>query len=113
MTVVERDMWVDVCRLEQLTPERGVAALVEGEQVALFHLRGGEVLAVGNHDPFSGANVMSRGLVGSVGSRVVIASPVYKHRFDLRTGLSLDDPDVVLRTFTTRVADGVVQVLAT
>lgn len=110
MTTLHTDVWIDVCGIEQLTPERGVAALVAGEQIALFLLRDGMVLAVGNHDPFSGANVMSRGIVGSAGERLIVASPIYKHRFDLCTGVSLDDPDVALPIFMARVTEGVVQV---
>lgn len=104
--------WVDVCPSSALTPERGVAAIVDGEQVAVFLLRTGDVLAVGNRDPFSGANVLARGILGSVADRVVVASPVYKHRFDLRTGESLDDGAVRLPTFPARVEQGVVQVAA-
>ena len=30
--------WIPVCRIDALTPDRGVAALVDGEQVAIFLL---------------------------------------------------------------------------
>ena len=59
---------------------------------------------------FSGAFVMSRGLVGSKGETPKVASPVYKQTFDLRTGECLDDPSVALRTFAVRVVDGRVEV---
>ncbi len=48
--------------------------------------------AVDNVDPFSGASVLSRGIVGDAGGVPTVASPVYKQRFDLRTGRCLDDP---------------------
>ena len=103
--------WVDVCRIDQLTPNRGVAALLGDQQVAVFHLSpGDEVLAVDNLDPFSGAAVMSRGIVGSVGDVVTVASPIFKQRFDLRSGRCLDDEGVAVSTFPTRVVDGAVQV---
>ena len=80
----------------QLIPERGIAALVEGEPVALFLLDDGTVHAVGHRDPFSNANVMARGIVGSVGAgedyRNTVASPMYKHVFDLATGECLTEP---------------------
>lgn len=86
--------WVPVCRVADLVPERGVAALVDGEQVALFRLVDGRVLAVQQRDPFSGAHVLSRGIVGTrtVDGEVVptVASPMYKQVFDLRTGRCLD-----------------------
>ena len=97
------DTWIDVCALDQLLPGRGVAALVHGEQVALFRVGPDEVLAISNHDPFSGAFVLSRGLVGSVGDEITVASPVYKQRFALVTGRCVDDPDVVVPVHPVRI----------
>lgn len=82
--------WTRVCALTDLVPERGVAALVEGVQVALFRLDDDHVLAVQQHDPFSGANVLSRGLVGSVGDVLVLSSPMFKQVWALATGECLD-----------------------
>ena len=99
--------WTRVCRSDELTPDRGVAALVEDQQVAIFRLSAGdEVVAVGNVDPFSGAGVLARGIVGSRGDVVTVASPVYKQRFDLRTGRCLDDDTVAVPVFGVRVVDG-------
>src|SRR5262245_22745303 len=67
--------WIDVCGLDDLVPGRGVAALVGGEQIAVFLLADGSVVAVDNLDPFSGANVLARGIVGSSGDVVTLASP--------------------------------------
>ncbi|WP_265520115.1 nitrite reductase small subunit NirD [Oerskovia flava] len=110
--------WVQVCLLRDLEVERGVAALVEGEQVALFRLTDGTVCAVQQRDPFSGANVMSRGIVGSRGGVPTVAGPMYKQVFDLRTGRCLDpvgfdpvggsSPDLASRAVEVR--DGVVHV---
>jgi nitrite reductase (NADH) small subunit len=103
--------WVPVCELEDLVPERGVAALVEGRQIALFRVMPeNEVLAIANRDPFSNANVLARGIVGSVGDTVVVASPMYKQHFDLRAGRSLEDPDITVETFPTRIARGLVEI---
>ncbi len=63
-----------VCRLEQVPVERGVAALVDGEQVALFRTADGSVHALANRDPFSGAMVLSRGIVGSRGEAATVAA---------------------------------------
>ena len=104
--------WVSVCRVDQLRVDVGVAALVRGEQVALFRLDVEEIRAIGNLDPYSRANVLSRGIVGSRGEAVFVASPMYKQPFDLRTGRCLDDPAVSVPTFDVRVVDGAVQVLA-
>lgn len=80
----------DVCGLDALVPERGAAALVDGVQVALFRLADDTVLAVQNRDPFSGANVVARGIVGSVGDTPTVTSPMHKQVWDLRTGECLD-----------------------
>jgi NAD(P)H-dependent nitrite reductase small subunit len=103
--------WVPVCELVDLVPQRGVAALVEGRQIALFRLLPeNEVLAIANRDPFSEASVLARGIVGSLGDAVVVASPMYKQHFDLRAGRSVEDPSVAVDTFRTRVRDGVVEI---
>lgn len=118
--------WLTVCRLDDLPPERGAAALVPDEvdgapvltQVALVRLLDDTVLAVQQHDPFSDAHVMARGIVGT--RRVddedvpTLASPMHKQVFDLRTGRCLDpagkqpvagrSPD--LRTWPVQVLDG-------
>lgn len=99
--------WTRVCALEDLTPDRGVAALVDGRQVAVFRLSpDDEVVAIDNRDPFSGASVLSRGIVGSRREVVTVASPVYKQRFDLRTGRCLDDDAVAVPVRGVRVVDG-------
>jgi nitrite reductase (NADH) small subunit len=105
--------WVDVCDLRTLPLDRGVCALVGGEQVALFRVSpDGELFAVSNYDPFSKAFVLSRGIVGSKGNAVKVASPIYKNGFCLSTGRSLDNPDVHLTTYAVRVVRGRVQVRA-
>ncbi|SKC34898.1 nitrite reductase small subunit NirD [Krasilnikoviella flava] len=93
--VVDGPGWTAVCPLDALAPERGAAALVTGSdgeerQVALFRLLDGTVCAVQQLDPYSGANVMSRGIVGTRGGTPTVASPVYKQVFELHTGRCLD-----------------------
>jgi nitrite reductase (NADH) small subunit len=99
-----------VCRYDVLLPERGVAALIGDVQIALFRTHDGSVFALGNQDPFSGANVMSRGIVGSRGDVPTVASPMFKQVFDLRTGACLDDPSVSLPVYDVQVVDGQVTV---
>ena len=94
-TETVRPGWVRVCALGDLEVERGRAALLGGTQIALFLLRGadgadGRVHAVSNFDPYSRANVISRGIVGTRGDAPTVASPMYKQVFDLRTGVCLD-----------------------
>ncbi len=105
--------WVEVCRLDDLAPERGAAALVAGHQVALVRTFDDAVYAVQQLDPYSGAYVISRGIVGTRGDAPTVASPMYKQVFDLRSGECLDgagsQPDP-LRTWPVEVRDGAVHV---
>jgi nitrite reductase (NADH) small subunit len=97
------DDWITVCDLGRLLPGRGVAALLPGgRQAAVFRDRAGELYAIDNRDPFSGAAVLSRGLTGSHRGRPYVASPLLKQRFDLRTGECLDDATVRVRTYAVR-----------
>jgi len=102
---------IPVCRLADLLPDRGVAALLDDdEQVALFRTADDTVYALSNVDPFSGAAVLSRGLVGELGGVPVVASPMHKQHFDLRTGSCVDDPAVSVAVFPVRVEDGTILV---
>jgi nitrite reductase (NADH) small subunit len=99
--------WVEVCALDDLIMDRGVCALVGTRQVAVFRVSPDDRLyALSNFDPFSGAFVMSRGIVGSKGDTPKVTSPVFKQAFDLSTGRCLDDPSVELLTFPVRAVDG-------
>jgi len=113
MTMSEVVTWTAVCAIEQLTPERGVAALVDGEQVALFRTHDDSLYAIGNQDPFTGAFVLSRGIVGSRGGRPTVASPLYKQVFDLTSGQCLDSPELSVPTYPVRCRDGMVEVTTT
>nr|AQT39194.1 NirD [Streptomyces sp.] len=99
--------WVAVCALDDLTPGRGVAALLpDGGQAALFVDRAGRAYAIDNRDPFTGAQVLSRGLTGSATGRPFVASPLLKQRFDLATGDCLDDPSVSVPAYRVRTRSG-------
>ena len=105
--------WVAVCRLDDLAPERGAAAIVAGVQVALFRTIDDTVYAVQQLDPYSGAHVVSRGIVGSRGDAPTVASPMYKQVFDLRSGECLDTvgrEPTTLDSWAAVVRDGVVHV---
>jgi nitrite reductase (NADH) small subunit len=105
--------WTAVCRYDDLQPERGVAALIGGEQVALFRTFGGALYGIGNQDPFTGAFVLSRGIVGTRGDIPTVASPLHKQVFDLRTGACLDDEAAAVPVFPVRERDGQVEVRVT
>ncbi|CAN5717993.1 nitrite reductase small subunit NirD [soil metagenome] len=105
-------VWTTACRVDHLIPGRGVGVLLDdGTQAALFRLDDGSLHAVGNVDPFSGAAVLSRGIVGDRVGRSVVQSPIKKQAFALDDGACLDDPAVSVPVYPTRTTDdGYVQV---
>jgi nitrite reductase (NADH) small subunit len=105
--------WFDICSYAGLTPERGACAMVDGTQVAIFRTFDGGLYALSNLDPFSGAYVLSRGILGTRDEAPTVASPMYKQVFDLRTGACLDDPRVALPTFPVRRSGDRVEVALT
>ena len=104
--------WTTACAYDHLIPGRGVGVLLpDGTQVALFRLDDGSLRAMGNIDPFSGAAVLSRGIVGDRAGRSMVQSPIKKQAFALDDGRCLDDPEVWLPVYPARLtADGQVQV---
>ena len=95
--------WTAVCATADILPDTGVCALVEGRHVAVFRLGADQYFAIDNLDPKSGASVLSRGLLGNLGERLVVASPIYKNHFDLATGECLEAPEHSVRAHAVRV----------
>ncbi len=109
---IQLENWTAICTLDEIVPNTGVCALVGSEQVAVFHVATDEqrVYAIGNYDPNSGAAVLSRGMIGNLGDRIVVASPIYKQHFDLATGECLEAPEHSVASYRTRVEGGKVWV---
>lgn len=103
--------WTSVCDFSELWPNIGVGALVNGRQIAIF-LIGETLYALDNFDPASGANVLSRGIVGDAKGECVIASPLYKHHYSLVSGRCLEDSAKSVNVYPARVLDGRVWVNA-
>ena len=103
--------WYCVCPLTAVPSHTGVTALVNGEQIAVFRV-GERLYALDNHDPFSGANVISRGIIGDKAGVLKVASPVYKQSFALEDGRCLDDENVRLRVWPIRANGETIEVLA-
>ena len=110
-----KDNWQDICHIDAIIPNAGRCALVNGEQVAIFRVRksgNDELYAIHNHDPISKANVLSRGIIGSILERVVVASPIYKQHFCLKTGECLEDETATVKTYQVRIENEMVQLSA-
>ena len=103
--------WVAVSKLKDIVPDTGVCALVNGRQIEVFRLGGDgddSVYAIDNLDPFSKANVLSRGIVGDLKGELVVASPIYKQHFNLATGQCLEEAEVRVAVHAVRVDGGMV-----
>lgn len=102
--------WKTVCKETDLISNVGVAAMFEGKQIAIFYMPNTDkkVYALSNWDPFSKANVLSRGLLGSVGEKLVVASPIYKQHFELETGQCLEE-DISINCWSVQLVNGEVQ----
>lgn len=109
--VTDATAWTTICPLSAIIPDTGVGALVGEKQVAVFRLLPNDQLyAISAHDPFSGANVLARGIVGDREGVPIVASPIYKQAFDLRTGSCLDDDAVQIPIYPVRLNEGMVEV---
>jgi nitrite reductase (NADH) small subunit len=107
------EQWQALCSRHDLVANSGVVAWHQGAQVALFHLpdtQGQTLYALDNRDPKSGANVIGRGIVGSLKGDLVIASPLYKQHFRLADGSCLEYPEQSLRVWPVRLNGDLVEI---
>lgn len=106
--------WIKIAPLDALVPNTGIAALVNGEAVALFYLpaENPSLYAIDNFDPIGDASVLSRGMVGDIRGELVVASPLYKQHFSLSSGRCLEDDSQAVRVWPVRVDKGTVLIQA-
>ena len=103
--------WINICDNTDLVAGTGICALVGNEQVAIFKTRKEQsVYAIGNYDPIGKANVLSRGIQGSIGDELVVASPLYKQHFTLVSGQCIEDSNVSVKSYPARIEAGKIQV---
>ncbi|MEH6626267.1 MAG: nitrite reductase small subunit NirD [Motiliproteus sp.] len=105
--------WTSICKLQDIAPNTGVCALVNGKQVAVFRLANNDALyAVGNFDPAGQANVLSRGLIADLDGVISVASPLYKHHYCLESGACKEDEALSVPTYQVRLKEGLVEIAA-
>ena len=103
--------WIPVCAFNNIYIGTGVCALIEGKQIAIFRPSEKEqVFAIDNMDPFSRSNVLSRGIICEHKEQLWVASPLKKQRFNLADGSCLENEDVSVATYKTRVKEGNIEV---
>ncbi|MDO6425818.1 nitrite reductase small subunit NirD [Thalassotalea sp. 1_MG-2023] len=106
------EQWINVCKPDDLIDNAGVCALInDNQQVALFSLpsQPERVFAITNYDPIGSANVLYRGIVGCQNGEPIVASPLYKQQYSLRTGKCIQE-ETAVTCFKTRIAEGYVQI---
>ena len=107
---ISSTQWQTICHERDLIGNTGVCALFNHTQVAIFLCRAsGKLYAVDNFDPIGRANVMSRGIMGTIGDKPIVASPLYKQRFSLESGECLDDTQWHIKTYPVRNHQGDIQ----
>jgi nitrite reductase (NADH) small subunit len=103
--------WQDVCGVDDLQPNSGVCALVDGLQIAIFYMvKDQAVYAIHNYDPIGKANVLSRGLIGDTKGEPMVASPLFKQHFSLKTGVCAEDEQVAVPAYPVRITNGRVEI---
>ncbi|MBU2977588.1 nitrite reductase small subunit NirD [Alteromonas sp. C1M14] len=106
-------LWHDICAESELISNSGICALIDDQQIAIFTLdlaEGRTLYAVSNWDPVGKANVIYRGIIGSVGSEPVVASPLYKEHYSLISGRCMENDGVSLMVYDAQIVDGRVQI---
>ncbi len=99
--------WQTVCSKRDLVPDSGIAVWTEQGPVAVFYVPdvAPGLFAIGHYDPIGKANVLARGIVGDIKGEPVVASPLYKQHFSLRSGQCLEDENVSVPVYPVRLED--------
>ena len=102
-----RESWTPVAPAASIPPGDYATVEIDGQLVAVFNING-EYLAIDDVCTHDG-----EGLAGGELDGEVIVCPRHGARFSLRTGAVLGPPAYEpVRTYRTRVADGMVEVRA-
>ena len=94
--------FIQVCSTNDLVKNSGVAALINDTQVALFYIND-EVYALNNYDPIGKANVMSRGMIGDLKGELMVAAPLQKQHYSLKTGVCMDIEGVSIPSYEAKI----------
>lgn len=98
--------WVEVCRADEIDPEDVIGVTRDGADYAIYRSADDEIHATDGHCTHEQV-LLCDGLVIDG----VIECPKHNGRFDYTTGAALGVPvTVALRTYPTRVVDGVVSI---
>lgn len=105
--------WQTICKTSDLVKNSGVCALLDDEQqIAIFQTHDDQAYAISNWDPAGNANVLYRGLIGDSNGEIYVASPLYKERYALTSGQCLDNDELSVTSYPTRIINEDVQICA-
>lgn len=108
--------WLAVGQASDLVAFSGIGAAIPQQEgslsVAIFWLPGEatELYALSNYCPFSGVHILARGIVGDLGGEPVVASPLHKEHFSLRTGICIEDPAMQVAVWPVRLRGDILEV---
>lgn len=100
--------WHNIGTIDTLVANSGVCALVNNQQIAIFYIPQSStpVFAISNYDPIGKANVLSRGIIGSIDNKLVVASPLFKQHYCLASGECLEAEAIHLPVFDAKIENG-------
>ncbi|HCM9619142.1 TPA: nitrite reductase small subunit NirD [Enterobacter cloacae subsp. cloacae] len=105
----ESKRWQEICGLDEIPEQAGIGARLGRKPIALFRF-GKSVYALDDQEPGSGANVLSRGILGDAAGEPVVISPLYKQRIRLRDGCQVDNGEPAVRAWPVKIENGKVWV---
>jgi nitrite reductase (NADH) small subunit len=103
--------WITVAHRDDLIPHSGIAVWTPDGPVAIFYLpdETPTLYALSHYDPLGKANVLARGIVGDVKGELVVASPLYKQHFSLRTGQCVEEEEVSVLYYDVKLVGNEIQ----
>lgn len=103
----EREIWLDVCPLDDLAPNETKVVYLEGKQVGIFNING-ELFAINNRCTHA-RGPLTEGEINATDCSVVC--PWHYGKFDIRTGQAIDGlVNKPVETYQIEVCDGVIWV---
>jgi nitrite reductase (NADH) small subunit len=103
--------WKRTVSVDSFPADSGGVVLVEGRQIAVFHLTNPESwYACQNECPHKMDMVLGRGLVGDEKGEPKVACPMHKKSFSLLSGKNLGGEDYCVDIFPVKVEHGFVWV---